>query len=192
MHDRLMTYAELAEFLGKSEEAARQIAKRRRWRRSISNDDGKARVSVPVEFLEMPRPPVDPRSEDEPDAERPEDDQSSEHIGMVVTLLRDRVEGLEAQLATTRDALEAERVRAGQVEVLNALLAVERTRLEEARASETQRVEDLKAEAQRWQAKADEALKALIERTAVVPPTTTPDVPRSSPLQSWWPWKRSA
>jgi hypothetical protein len=191
MHDRLMTYVELAEFLGKSEEAARQFAKRRRWRRSISNDDGKARVSVPIEFLEMPRPPVEPRADEEPDAERP-DDQAGSAYGEVVTMLRDRIEGLETELGTVRGALELERIRAGQVEVLNALLAIERTRLEEARAREAQRVEDLKSERDRWQAKADEALKALIERTAVVPPTTAPVVPRSSPVLAWWPFRRSA
>lgn len=183
MHDRLMTYAELAEFLGKSEEAARQFAKRRRWRRSISNDDGKARVSVPIEFLDMPRPPVEPRADEEPDTGQPADDRADEAIGMVVTMLRERVESLEVELAAARDGLEVERVRAGQVEVLNALVAVERVR-----------VEDLKAERDRWQAKADEALTALIERTAVIPRTDAPAPPRGAITfvpPAWWPWKRA-
>src|SRR4051812_4944626 len=47
---RLMSYAELGEAIGRSEVAARSIAVRRRWRRIVGND-GKARVSVPVETL---------------------------------------------------------------------------------------------------------------------------------------------
>lgn len=182
MHDRLMTYAELAEFLGKSEEAARQFAKRRRWRRSISNDDGKARVSVPVEFLEMPRPPVEPRADDEPDAEQPADDHPD--TLEVLAMLRSRIAQLEGDLSGARTALDVERIRAAQVDVLQAMLAAERARVEDIKANEARRIEDLKAERDRWEAKADETLKALIDRTAVVP--------RSSGLPSWWPWKRSA
>ena len=178
MHDRLMTYAELAEFLGRSEEAARQLAKRRRWRRVISNDDGRARVAVPVEFLEMPRPPVEPRSEEEPDAEQPGDDQTD--VLSVVSVLREQLDRLTGELDTVRTALDVERVRAAQVDVLKAVLESERTRLEDARAAELRRVEDMRADRDRWQAKADEALTALIERTAV---------DRS---RSWWPFKRSA
>lgn len=178
LDDRLMTYAELAEFLGRSEEAARQLAKRRRWRRSISNEDGKARVAVPVEFLEAPRPPVDPRSDDEADADQPGDDRADDALGLVVNMLRERVDSLTAELATARSDLELERVRAGQAEVLKALIAVEQTR-----------VEELRADCRRWEERADEALKALIARTAVEPrPTPQP----AAPARSWWPWRRSA
>lgn len=182
MHDRLMTYAELAEFLGKSEEAARQFAKRRRWRRSISNDDGKARVSVPVEFLDMPRPPVEPRADEELDPEQPADDHPDTLT--VMTILQGQIARLEGELDKARSALDAERVLSAQVEVLKAVLEAERNRMEDLKASEARRVEDLIRERDRWEAKADETLKALIERTAVVP--------RSSALPSWWPWKRSA
>lgn len=153
MTDRLMTYPELGEFLGRSEEAARQLAKRRRWRRVISNDDGRARVSVPVEFLEMPRPPVDPRPEDEPEADQPVDDQAD--VLSVVAVLRDQVDRLTGELDAARTALDVERVRAAQVDVLKAIIEGERTRYEDARAAEARRVEDLKAERDRWAAQAD-------------------------------------
>lgn len=178
MHDRLMTYAELAEFLGRSEEAARQLAKRRRWRRVISNDDGRARVAVPVEFLDMPRPPVEPRSEDEPDAEQPTDDQVD--ALSVAVVLREQVDRLIEERDSARTALEMERVRASQVEVLKAVLESERARLEDARVAETRRVEDMRADRDRWQAKADEALTALLERTA------------ADRSRSWWPFRRTA
>lgn len=175
MHDRLMTYAELAEFLGKSEEAARQFAKRRRWRRSISNDDGKARVSVPVEFLEMPRPPVDPRPEEEPDAEQPPVDHPD--TLEVLAMLRSRIAELEGELSGARTALDVERVRAAQVDVLQAMLAAERTRVEDIKASEARRIEDLQAERDRWMAQAERLI-----------PLATP-VPKPT---GWWPWRRTA
>lgn len=178
LDERLMTYPELGEFLGRSEEAARQLAKRRRWRRVISNEDGRARVAVPVEFLEMPRPPVEPRTEDEPDAEQPADDQADAFTAVAV--LREQVDRLIGERDAARTALEMERVRAAQVDVLKAVLESERARLEDARAAETRRVEDMRADRDRWQAKADEALTALIERSVA-------DRPRS-----WWPFKRSA
>lgn len=175
MHERLMTYGELAEFLGRSEEAARQLAKRRRWRRSISNDDGKARVSVPLEFLEQPRPPVDPRPEDEADAEQPADDQAD--VLSVVAVLREQVDRLTGDLAAARTALDVERVRAAQVDVLKAVLESERARLEDARAAEARRVEDLKAERDRWAAQADRLI---------------PLAETGSRSRPWWPFKRSA
>lgn len=178
MDERLMTYAELAEFLGRSEEAARQLAKRRRWRRVISNEDGRARVAVPVEFLETPRPPVDPRTDEEPDAGQPEDDQSD--ALSAVAVLREQVDRLIGERDAARTALEMERVRAAQVEVLKAVLESERVRLEDARAAETRRVEDMRADRDRWQMKADEALSALLERTA------------ADRSRSWWPFKRTA
>src|SRR4051794_21735380 len=80
--DRLLTYEELAAALGRSAEAVRQLAKRKRWRRVISNDDGKARVVVPVEVLEAPHPPDDPRT---PPADR--SDTGAEPTGDACALL---------------------------------------------------------------------------------------------------------
>lgn len=176
MSDRLMTYPELAEFLGRSEEAARQLAKRRRWRRSISNEDGRARVSVPVEFLEAPRPPDVPRPDDTVTPEQPEDDHPDAIT--VVAMLRGQVARLEAELDGARTALDVERIRAAQVDVLQAMLAAERARVEDIKASEASRIEDLKAERDRWIAQADKLI-----------PLASP-----SPVQrgGWWPWRRRA
>ncbi len=40
-----LTYAELAERIGRSEPAAKSLAKRKRWRRSIGND-GLTRITI--------------------------------------------------------------------------------------------------------------------------------------------------
>ena len=175
MSDRLMTYPELAEFLGRSEEAARQLAKRRRWRRSISNEDGRARVSVPVEFLEAPRPPDVPRPDEPATPDRPEDDHPDTLV--VLAMLRSQVARLEAELDGARTALDVERLRAAQVEVLQAMLAAERARVEDIKASEGRRIEDLKAERDRWMAQADKLI-----------PLAAPAPTRAG----WWPWRRSA
>lgn len=60
MPERLYTYAELAFALGCSPEAARQKAVRKRWRRTISNEDGKARIRVPEDALPVRTPHVGP------------------------------------------------------------------------------------------------------------------------------------
>jgi hypothetical protein len=54
-----LTYAALGERLGCSPEAARALAKRKRWSRMVGND-GKARVQVDLD--EVNRPPVVPRA----------------------------------------------------------------------------------------------------------------------------------
>src|SRR3954470_16710765 len=51
IEERTLTYDELAALLRRSPEATRQLVRRRRWRRTLGND-GKMRVSVPVEALE--------------------------------------------------------------------------------------------------------------------------------------------
>jgi hypothetical protein len=53
------TYAAIAERLGCSPEAARALAKRKRWHRTVGND-GKARVQIDLD--EVNRPPVVPRA----------------------------------------------------------------------------------------------------------------------------------
>ena len=57
MTDRQMTYDALASALGKTPDAARQLVKRKRWRRTIGND-GKARITVPDDELQ---PDASPR-----------------------------------------------------------------------------------------------------------------------------------
>src|SRR3954453_15007858 len=52
MSDQLLTYEELAEALGRSYEAVRALCIRKRWRRTPGND-GKVRVHVPADVLEI-------------------------------------------------------------------------------------------------------------------------------------------
>src|SRR3954451_12280718 len=51
---RPMTYAELADALGRTEIAARSLAARKRWR-LVPGNDGKDRLAVPVELLDRLR-----------------------------------------------------------------------------------------------------------------------------------------
>jgi hypothetical protein len=113
MTDRQMTYDELAIALGKTPDAARQLVKRKRWKRTIGND-GKARITVPDDELEPDTSP--PRiPNDRPDA---------------VTILTSHIERLEAELTTVRAERDLLRERAdagvvatAQVEALGTLLA---------------------------------------------------------------------
>ena len=51
MSERLLTYDEMTVVLRRSAEGVRQLAKRKRWRRVLGND-GRARIAVPLEFIE--------------------------------------------------------------------------------------------------------------------------------------------
>lgn len=185
----MMTYGEFAEAIGRSLPAARAMAIRKNWRRIVGND-GKARVAIPIEVLERPRKP-EALPDDEPEAlpdDMPEGDADDLSV---VALLRAQVGRLEADLerATTgldeaRAALEVERIRAAQVDVLRAMLDAERLRVEDAnrrvedvREIERQRVEDVKAERDRWAAQADKLIP--LAETG----TRTP---------AWWPFRRRA
>lgn len=183
--DRFMTYPELAEFLGRSEEAARQLAKRRRWRRVISNEDGRARVAVPVEFLEAPRPPVEPRPTDQSSPDQPEDDQ--EDVLTIVALLRGQIARLEDDLEKARDgldearaSLEVERIRAAQVDVLQALLEIERKHVALVTEDARQRADELRQDRDRWAGIAE----AQQRQNA--------DLMNAKARRGWWPFRRSA
>jgi hypothetical protein len=117
MTDRQMTYDELATALDKTPDAARQLVKRKRWKRTIGND-GKARITVPDDELQpdaSPRCPPDDRPDDRPDT---------------VTILTAHIERLETELATVRaerdllrDRADAGAIATAQVEALGMLLA---------------------------------------------------------------------
>ena len=65
-----LSYDELAERMRITPHSARNLVRRKRWKRTVGND-GKARVSVPVETLAAPSapplaaPPVAPSPENE-------------------------------------------------------------------------------------------------------------------------------
>ena len=126
MPDRWMTYAELGEELGITPEAARQRATRRRWRRTVHNDN-KARILVEEDELELVRAsprrsarqaPVD--RQDVPPLTGPDNPQNENTINALeahIATLKEAVERAEA-LADQRGAeLEAERARVQDLHV---------------------------------------------------------------------------
>jgi hypothetical protein len=70
METRLLTYAELGEALGITADSAKRLARRRGWTKQPGND-GRARVSVPVERLVPRAVPEDDPEDDREDG--PED-----------------------------------------------------------------------------------------------------------------------
>ena len=134
-------------------------------------NDGKARVSVPVEVLEAPRTPnaLPPHTRSEPRAEvRPS--APAEHTPSeqpVIALLHARVAELVTELREARAATSEAQAKASRVEGLEALLAAER-----------ERVNDLKAERDRWAAVAEASQRQIAQVT--------------QPRRSWWPWRKSA
>jgi hypothetical protein len=176
MSDRLLTYDELAAALGRSPEAVRQLAKRKRWRRIIGNDDGKARVAVPTEVLDAPRPLDVPRSSDRMFPERPPvvhldaDAEASADARTLIAVLEARVSDLVGQVKEAQTTIATLTTKAARVDVLEALLEAERKRVVEVKEAERQRADDLKAERDRWAAQAE----------------------RLSMRTGWWPFRRRA
>ena len=165
MSDRLMTYDELAEVLGRSTEAVRAMVIRKRWRRTLGND-GKARVSVPTEALETlqaPNTPT-PHTRSEPRANTPAEHTPSEQP--VIALLHARVAELGAELREARAATSEAQAKANRVEGLEALLAAER-----------ERVNDLKVERDRWAGIAEASQKQITHLT--------------EQRRGWWPFRRA-
>ena len=164
MTDRLMTYDELAEALGRSGEAVRALVIRKRWRRTLGND-GRARIAVPEEALETRRSPSATRARS-PSEARPEVPAEPLPSGApMIALLHARIAELTAELRETRATLVEAQTKAALNDSLEALVAIERERLS-----------DAKAERDRWAAQAEqlvatvdplkntiEALKAALE-----------------------------
>ncbi len=179
IEERTLIYDELAALLRRSPEATRQLVRRRRWRRTLGND-GKMRVTVPVEALEAEEAtegadvactggeavPVLALASSLHSGDAPPD---------VGAILSSHIRRLEAELEalreerntvkSERDAAQAgERTLALQLAALQAaldskraLLSVERERVaderrraEECVAVERQRVEEWKAVADRF------------------------------------------
>jgi hypothetical protein len=175
MAERLMTYAEMEVALRRTPEAVRQLVKRKRWRRVVGNDR-KARIAVPLDFIESnvpdDTPPSVPDDADTtprttpvsstaavPDAGQ-EPTGSTGDARALLDMLQARVAELDTDLRQARAKIEALTVDAGRVKALEALLENER-----------QRVEEWKAVADRWAVQAERL---------------------SEQRRSWWPWRRSA
>ena len=153
MTDRLMTYDELAEALGRSGEAVRALVIHKRWRRTLGND-GRARIAVPDEALETRRSPSAPRARSpsearpEPPAEPPPSGGPSE--APMIALLHARIAELAAELRETRATLVEAQTKAALNDSLEALVAIER-----------ERVSDAKAERDRWAAQAEQLVATV-------------------------------
>jgi hypothetical protein len=132
--ERHMTYEEAADALGRSPEAIRQLAKRRRWRRTLGND-GKARIAIPVETLDAPRSPNDPRSSDRTAPERSPDApvEPSADARALIAMLEGRVSELAGEVKAARCTIADLTAKAGRVDVLEALVEAEKRRAEELR-----------------------------------------------------------
>lgn len=134
---RSMTYDEIAETWGIARESARQLVIRKRWKKTKGNDN-KARVEVPIEALDSVGPSDDTSdATSQNTADTPSDDTAdSPPFLATMNVLTRHIERLEDELASTKAAFanavserDIERARAAQVEALQAVLDVERSRL---------------------------------------------------------------
>src|SRR4051812_21027006 len=112
-----MTYAELAEALGRSEIAVRSLARRARWRR-IPGNDGRIRLAVPLDDLETLRERSVHRaaaaSVDTP-ADAPTPPPAGAPVDRVVEMLQARVLELQDELRESRATAAALSTRAARV-----------------------------------------------------------------------------
>ena len=142
----MLSYAELGAALGITPASAKRLAIRRAWAKRPGND-GKTRVAVPIERLQV-EPPVtgDATSEAAGDIAGDTTRDVTGDISAAVTVLTHHIERLERELAAASAERDAERARSAQVAVLQAVLDIERQRLSETR-EEAERARD---EAERW------------------------------------------
>jgi hypothetical protein len=107
-----LTYAELAARLGRTEIAAKSLAKRKRWRRSTGND-GLARVTLDESELE-PLADPDRRGPGRPPANSSRAPQSDPGPDSVQTIfeLQSKLAVAEALAADRKDAFDGEHARA--------------------------------------------------------------------------------
>ena len=125
-----LTYAELAEALGIGGDSARNLVRRKRWQRKPGND-GMARIGVPVEYLTEHAKPT--KADDgiappiSPPIKPPTGGPSDPPIdGGIIEALNQHIERLEREVELLKQERDTERARAAQVDVLNAVLEVER------------------------------------------------------------------
>lgn len=165
---RWLSYDDAAKALGITPDSVRRLVARKQWPRQQGND-GRTLVAVPLDRLPPDNPPdISPDSTpdtggdatpdnipDSPPAVTPD-------MSAAVAVLERHASRLEGELAVLRTKLEAvegerdaERARAGRIEVLEAVLDLERQRLAEARQ-----------EAERWReaATAPRGLAAILAR----------------------------
>jgi len=149
-----MSYAELASALGITLDSGKNLVRRKRWQRQSGND-GLARIGVPVEYIMKATPqaidtptitPIDPPAN--PPIEPPTDGA----MVAAIEVLREHITRLETELATAKNERDQERLRGAQVEVLTAVLEIEK-----------QRTEELRQERDRWAKLAEESQRTAAD-----------------------------
>jgi hypothetical protein len=137
---RWLTYAELADALGIGSDSARNLVRRKRWQRQTGND-GLTRVAVPLEHLDKnPKSDGDTDPPADPPINPPADGGTS---GPIIDILNRHIERLEREVETLKTERDFERARAAQVDVLTAVLDVEKRRAEELRQDRDRLVDRL-------------------------------------------------
>jgi len=109
-----LTYAELAERIGRSEPAAKSLAKRKRWRRSVGND-GLTRITIDEpELVDLADP--DRRSVGRPPANStratPQSEPGPVAVQTAIAVLQAKLAVAEALAGERKDALDGERAKA--------------------------------------------------------------------------------
>ena len=184
-----LTYAELAERIGRSEPAAKSLAKRKRWRRSIGND-GLTRITIDEPELDELADP-DRRSVGRPPANSNRASLTSEPSSILVQTalvdLQAKLAVAEALAGERKDALDVERAKAEHLVGEVADLARQLARITE-EASNRER--DLQSRV----ASADTALAVSRSELASLQMRTEADIIQvRNELKTWktlpW-WKR--
>lgn len=169
METKSLTYEDLARALGIAVASAKRLAIRRKWAKSIGND-GKTRVSVPVERLPPPSVTADNRPSDITGVTAP--DVTGDTVTGATTDSRQLLAYLEARISELSNQLSTARAEVG---TLTSSLAAERvSRFEaEKNAAVAQkenegleiRLKELKTDIDHWRQQASDAQKTIREAT---------------------------
>jgi hypothetical protein len=146
METKSLTYDELGQALGITPASAKRLAIRRKWPKAPGND-GRTRVTVPLERLENPkRPANDDTSDITADDTSADTREVSGDITQVVNILSQHIAKLEQELGEVRDRASDRDILEGQLEGLKTVLEVERRRSEELRVERDRLLDRLMAQ----------------------------------------------
>jgi DNA repair exonuclease SbcCD ATPase subunit len=190
---RWMTYDEMAEALGITPDSARRLVARRKWPRRAGND-GRARIGVPAERI--PDSPPDTLPDVNQDDSQDDPPDSRDDITPVLKVLTQHIERIEKELESVKSERDAEMARvaqlalqAAQVDALKVMIEVKKQQTEEAqqRVEEIQkradeRVEELKAERDKWASALEASQRQVMHLTEK----------QTERRSGWWPFRKSA
>jgi hypothetical protein len=109
-----MTYAELAEFIGTSLEAAKRRAARGKWSRRLHNDDGRARVLVPPDVLPNEPPSPTPSTSTVGGNVTPHQIEAIAALSAALDAARETASEKDKELARLREALRTAEIEAAE------------------------------------------------------------------------------